>query len=52
MSRPQNLHKPIKGQFNNILAAVALGQGKAKKAAKKQMANEVVRASQPKNKKS
>jgi len=44
MSRPQKLHKPIKGQFNNILAAVALGQGKAKKAA-------IVRASQPKTKK-
>ena len=35
MSRPQKIHKPIKGAFNNILAAVALGGGKGKKAATK-----------------
>ena len=50
MSRPQKLHKPIKGQFNNILASVALGQGKAKKAAIKQTGT--IRASKPKLKKS
>lgn len=29
------MHKPIKGGFVNILAAVAMGSGKGKKAAKK-----------------
>jgi hypothetical protein len=33
MSRPQKIHKPIKGAFNNILAAVAMGSGKGKRAA-------------------
>jgi hypothetical protein len=33
MSRPQKMHKPIKGKFNNILAAVAMGSGKGKTAA-------------------
>lgn len=31
MSRPQKIHKPLKGAFNNILAAVALGDGKNKR---------------------
>jgi hypothetical protein len=35
MSRPQKLHKPLKGDFNEILAAVALGKGNAKRAALK-----------------
>ncbi len=47
MSRPQKIHKPLKASFNNILAAVALGTGNAKRAAKN-MANEAVKASQPK----
>jgi hypothetical protein len=29
------MHKPLKGDFNNILAAVAAGTGKGKRAAKK-----------------
>jgi hypothetical protein len=32
MSRPQKLHKPLKGDFNSILAAVAMGHGTSKKA--------------------
>jgi hypothetical protein len=35
MSRPQKFHKPIKGDFNNILAAVALGTGAGKRTASK-----------------
>jgi hypothetical protein len=35
MSRPQKLHKPLKGDFNEILAAVAIGKGKAKRVAPK-----------------
>jgi len=35
MSRQQKIHKPIKGGFETILGAVALGQGKAKTAARK-----------------
>jgi hypothetical protein len=34
MSRPQKKHKPLKGEFNDILGAVAMGSGKAKRAAK------------------
>lgn len=33
MSRPQKMHKPLKGDFNEILTAVALGKGKSKRAA-------------------
>ena len=33
MSRPQKIHKPIKGAFNDILGAIALGAGKGKKTA-------------------
>lgn len=33
MSRPQKIHKPIKGGFNNILASIAGGTGKAKRTA-------------------
>jgi len=33
MSRPQKIHQPIKGNFDNILAAVAMGGGKGKAAA-------------------
>jgi len=35
MSRPQKIHKPIKGAFNNILAAVAHGSGPGRRAAKR-----------------
>ena len=35
MSRPPKIHKPIKGGFNNILASIAHGTGKAKQAANK-----------------
>ena len=35
MSRPQKIHKPIKGAFNDILAAVAMGKGRAKRVAPK-----------------
>jgi hypothetical protein len=35
MSRPQKMHKPLKGDFNEILAAVALGKGTAKRVAPK-----------------
>jgi hypothetical protein len=35
MSRPQKIHPPIKGAFNNILASVAHGTGAAKQAAQK-----------------
>jgi len=31
MSRQQKLHKPIKGDFNSILATVAMGEGKSKR---------------------
>jgi hypothetical protein len=33
MSRPQKIIPPIKGDFNSILAAVAMGSGKGKRAA-------------------
>ncbi len=35
MSRPQKMHKPLKGGFNEILGAVALGSGRGKRAAMK-----------------
>jgi hypothetical protein len=35
MSRPQKIHKPIKGDFNAILGAIALGSGTGKRAATK-----------------
>jgi hypothetical protein len=45
MSRPQKIHKPIKGGFNNILASVAAGTGKGKKAVNK-LARYPIKASQ------
>ena len=39
MSRPQKLHKPLKGGFNEILGAVAIGKGKAKRAANRAAKN-------------
>ncbi len=35
MSRPQKIHKPIKGAFNNILASIGAGTGRGKKAAER-----------------
>jgi len=35
MSRPQKIHKPLGAAFNNILAAVGMGTGTGKRAAKK-----------------
>jgi len=35
MSRPQKIIPPIKGDFNSILSAVAMGSGKGKRAALK-----------------
>jgi hypothetical protein len=35
MSRPQKIHKPIRGLFNNILAAIGEGTGKSKHIAQK-----------------
>jgi hypothetical protein len=32
MSRPRKIHPPLKSGFNEILSAVAMGQGTAKKA--------------------
>jgi hypothetical protein len=48
MSRPQKIIPPIKGDFNSILSAVAMGSGKGKRAAIK-LAREKVGAlkSQP-----
>jgi hypothetical protein len=33
MSRPKKMHKQLKGAFNEILGAVAMGSGKGKQAA-------------------
>ena len=35
MSRPQKIHKPIKGNFNDIFGAIAIGTRKGKKASMK-----------------
>lgn len=35
MSRPRKIHKPLTGAFNDILGAVAMGEGKGKRAALK-----------------
>lgn len=35
MSRPQKMHKPLKGNFNSILGAIAIGSGAGKRAANK-----------------
>lgn len=51
MSRPQKKHKPLKGDFNSILAAIAMGTGKGKRAAldlqSRAHQDKIVRASQP-----
>jgi hypothetical protein len=52
MSRPQKVHPPIKGNFNNILAAVAMGSGKGKMAAQAlQVRKEAIAAAKPPPKK-
>jgi hypothetical protein len=50
MSRPQKIHKPIKGAFNNILASIAMGSGKGKNAAQR-LQDTPIKASQPTRKK-
>ena len=46
------MHKPLKGDFNNILAAVAAGTGKAKRAlTKAHQVEPPVKASEPPKKK-
>jgi hypothetical protein len=45
MSRPQKIHKPLKGGFNTILGAVAMGSGVGKRTAKK-LADPKTRAAQ------
>jgi hypothetical protein len=52
MSRPQKIIPPIKGEFNDILAAVAMGSGKGKRAAKELARHPIIKASAPKAKKS
>ena len=56
MSRPQKIIPPIKGDFNNILTAVAMGSGKGKRAAlklarSKAADQDIVKASDPTHKK-
>jgi len=56
MSRPQKIIPPIKGDFNSILAAVAMGSGKGKRAAlklarSKAADQDIVKASDPTRKK-
>jgi hypothetical protein len=51
MSRPQKVHPPIKGNFNNILAAVAMGSGKGKMAATLQVRKETIIPPKPPPKK-
>ena len=56
MSRPQKIIPPIKGDFNSILAAVAMGSGKGKRAALKLARSkaedqDIVKASDPTRKK-
>ena len=52
MSRPQKIIPPIKGDFNSILSAVAMGSGKGKRAAiklarLKAADQNILKASQP-----
>jgi hypothetical protein len=53
MSRPQKIHKPIKGDFSTILGAIGMGSGKGKQAAKELQKNPsaTARMSQAKPKK-
>jgi hypothetical protein len=52
MSRPQKIIPPIKGDFNNILRAVAMGSGVGKRAAiklarGKSAGQNIIKASEP-----
>jgi hypothetical protein len=51
MSRPQKIIPPIKGSFNDILKAVAMGSGKGKRAAIELNSRGTIKASQPTPKK-
>jgi hypothetical protein len=51
MSRPQKIIPPIKGSFNDILKAVAMGSGKGKRAAKELARSPIIKASEVKLKK-
>jgi hypothetical protein len=42
MSRQQKIHPPIKGNFNNILAAVAAGSGTGKPVASRPTSKPVI----------
>ena len=46
MSRPQKIHKPLKGGFEAILIAVAKGSGAGKRTAKKLAAKAALGAKQ------
>jgi hypothetical protein len=48
MSRPQKIVPPIKATFNSILTSVAIGSGKAKRAALK-LAREAAERANEKN---
>jgi hypothetical protein len=49
MSRPQKIIPPVKGSFNNILRAVAMGSGKGKQASK-ELARNPIRPTPPSKK--
>jgi hypothetical protein len=44
MSRPQKMHKPLKGNFANIINAIADGKGVAKS---KPCSTDIIKASEP-----
>jgi hypothetical protein len=48
MSRPKKMHEPLKGGFNQILSAVALGTGKGKRAAEALASKKAATKSRPK----
>jgi hypothetical protein len=47
MSRPQKMHKPIKGGFTEIINAVADGKGVKLQARNQVRPKNIVRASEP-----
>jgi hypothetical protein len=52
MSRPQKIHKPLKGSFTDIINAVADGKGVKIQATGASRPKNIVKASQPTPKKS
>jgi hypothetical protein len=52
MSRPQKMHKPLKGSFTEIINAVADGKGIKIQARNASHPKNIVKASQPTPKKS